>query len=64
MAKVEAVTIAAPNFQTAEFEIVGTAPYVQHRFSEKAKKIMHDTQAAGSTAKKGQKREARDFDAE
>jgi hypothetical protein len=58
------VTVNAPKFQTAEFHIIGTAPYVQHKFSEKARRQMHDTQAAGSTAKKGSKREAKDFEAQ
>src|SRR3990167_8873837 len=41
--------------------IEGTAPYVQARFSEKARQTMRDKQVAGSTARKGTKREARDF---
>lgn len=55
---------AAPNLQEAAFVLRGTSPYVQHKFSEKARKIMRDKQGEGSTAKKGKKREARDFDAE
>lgn len=58
-----AVRVTAPNFKTAEFRLVGTAPYVQLAFSEKARNIMRENQAAGSTAKKGKKREAKDFDA-
>ena len=58
----EAVRVTAPNFKTAEFRVVGTAPYVQLAFSEKARNIMRENQAAGSTAKKGKKREAKDFD--
>ena len=37
---VETVTIPAPNIEMATIKIVGTAPYVQHKFSEKARKIM------------------------
>jgi hypothetical protein len=34
------VNIKAPNFKTAEFEIIGTAPLVVHRFSLKEKNRM------------------------
>jgi len=57
----EQVTIAPPNIKTGVFTIVGIAPYVQHKFSEKAKRQMREKQEAGSTAKKGAKREARNF---
>ena len=63
MAKTESVTIQPPNLKVAVFRIVGTAPYVQHKFSAKAKQMMIDKQAAGSVAKKGTKREPKDFDA-
>ena len=59
----EAISIAAPNFQTGLFRIRGVAPYVQNRFSQKAQEQMHEQQAAGSTAKKGRKRDPKDFDA-
>lgn len=52
------VTIKPPNLQTAQFEIVGTAPLVVHRFSAKAKAAMLAKMEAGSTAKKGKQREA------
>ena len=55
------LTIPPPQFQVAEFCISGDAPYVQNKFSKKAKETMHDTQAEGSTAKKGKKREPKDF---
>lgn len=57
------VVITAPNFQTAEFLIEGTAPYVQSKFSEKALAIMRRTQELGSVAKKGSKKAPKDFDA-
>ena len=57
------VTITAPNFKTVEIQIRGTAPYVQLAFGAKARNIMREKQAAGSTAAKGKKREAKDFDA-
>jgi hypothetical protein len=58
----QAVRVTAPNFRTAEFKVVGTAPYVQLAFGEKARNILRANHAAGSTAKKGKKREAKDFD--
>lgn len=57
------LTIAAPNFQTAEFLIIGVAPYVQNKFSAKALSSIRETQEAGSTGKKGKKKEAKDFQA-
>jgi hypothetical protein len=59
----QSVTITAPNMQVASFRIRGDAPYVQLMFGEKARNTMRETQAAGSTAKKGRKREPKDFDA-
>ena len=56
------VTIKPPNLQTAQFEIVGTAPLVVHRFAAKAKQAMLDKMMAGSTAKKGKARDALDPD--
>lgn len=60
----KSLTIAPPNFVTAEFRLRGTAVYVQHKWSEKARNIMRDAQAAGSQAKrKGGKKAPKDFDA-
>lgn len=56
-------TISAPNFSTVELTVVGTAPYVQLAFGEKSRNVMREKQAAGSTANKGKKRAAKDFDA-
>lgn len=58
------VVISPPNFVTAEFVIVGVAPYVQLKFSQKGKNKMIEKMKAGSQAKKGTKREPRDFDAD
>lgn len=55
------ITISAPNFKTVAIKIRGNAPYVQNKFSEKAKGQMRDTQEQGSTAKKGRKKEAKNF---
>ncbi len=58
-----AVTIKAPNFHTAVFEITGTAPFVMHKFSQKAREQIIATQKAGSQAKTKKAREPKDFDA-
>lgn len=61
---VEVVTIKPLNFRTIKVALIGTAPYMQARFSAKAMQAMKSKMEAGSTAKKGVKREARDFDAD
>jgi hypothetical protein len=58
----EVVTISPPNFQRIALTLEGTAPYVQARFSAKAMQAMMAKHAAGSTARKGAKKEPRDFD--
>lgn len=60
--KEEVITISAPNFQRVEVTLIGTAPYMQARFSAKAMQAMMAKMAAGSTARKGTKRDPRDFD--
>jgi hypothetical protein len=55
------VVIRAPKFAQANMLIVGTAPYVQHAFSQKQQNVMIATQEAGQQAKKGRTREAKDF---
>lgn len=55
------VTISAPNFQVVKFRIRGTAPYVQNKFSQKAREQMKQQQEAGSTARSKHKREAKNF---
>lgn len=57
----QSVSIKPPNFQTAIFRIVGTAPYVQNKFSQKAREQMRATQEAGSTARSKRAKEAKDF---
>lgn len=59
-----ALQIPAPNFQQATFRIEGTAPYVQAKFSEKAKAQIREKMLAGSQAKKGRARQPRDFEAD
>jgi hypothetical protein len=60
----EAVQITAPRIHTAEFKIVGTAPYIQLRFSEKAINTMREKHELGSQANKKKAKEARDFNAD
>ncbi len=62
-AKVQ-LTIPPPKFEVAEFEIQGISPYVQHKFSKKGRDKMKAQQEAGSQAKKGKKRDPRDFKAD
>ena len=57
---VEAVHISPPNFKTGVLWIIGTAPLVMHKFSEKAKNEMRMKQERGSAAR-NTKREAKDF---
>jgi len=61
--KVERIVIDAPNFGHYETEIVGTAPLVQLRFSEKTKQEMMLKHAQGDVARSKNKREKKDFDA-
>jgi len=58
----ETIAIKPPKFQTLAFRIVGTAPYMQARFSAKAMQAMKDKMEAGQSAKGKKQREARDFD--
>lgn len=55
------LVITAPDIVTAQFSIVGTAPYVQNKFSRKAQNAIKEAQEAGSQAKNKKKREAKNF---
>lgn len=55
------VTIPALKEAILEIVIVGTAPYVQHKFSEKAKLTIKNKQEAGMRAAINRKREPKDF---
>lgn len=61
-AKKEKVSITPPNLQMAKYKIIGTAPMVQNKFSQRVLEDMAAAQAAGPSAKKKAKREAKDFD--
>jgi len=56
------VIVKAPHFQTAEFKIRGTAPYVTNKFSKRARLEMRSKQEEGHTARKGKAKEAKDFE--
>jgi len=60
--KTEIISIKPPKFERLGMRLVGTAPLCQARFSAKAMQAMKAKMEAGSTAKKGGKRDARDFD--
>lgn len=59
----QVVQIKAPNIQTVEFRLIGTAPLVQNAFSKKARDQLLANHVAGSTAKNKRNREAKDVDA-
>jgi hypothetical protein len=56
------VQITAPKMEYAEFNLQGTAPFVQLRFSEKAKQTMRDNQMLGSRKRTRNVKAARDFE--
>lgn len=58
----QTVRIAPPKILTSEFGIAGTSPLVMNKFSAKAKQMMMDTQAAGTTARGKKNRTAKNFD--
>lgn len=57
-----ALSVRAPNMATMEICIIGESPFVQNKFSEKAKQQIMATQAAGSTAGSKKTRKPKDFD--
>jgi hypothetical protein len=57
--RTETVNIKAPNFGIAEFNLVGCAPLVIHRFSAKTKIQMRDKMETGKAASSKKTREAR-----
>lgn len=57
------VVIEPPKFEMADIKIFGTAPYVQNKFSQKARDQMKAKHEAGSRSKKGAAREGKDFQA-
>lgn len=57
------ITITPPNIDVVVVTIRGKTPLVMNRFSRKAMEQMKAKQAAGSQAKKGQKKDPKDFEA-
>lgn len=57
----ENLVISAPDMVTAEFKIVGTAPYVQNKFPAKVQRAIKEAQEAGSQAKSKKKRDPKNF---
>ena len=64
MKKPDIVSIPEPDLRIVQFHIVGTAPYVQHKFSEKVRQQIKAKHEEGSTARGKKKREPRNFKAE
>jgi hypothetical protein len=60
----ENIVIKAPEFLSAVYEIYGTSPYVQLRFSQKARNIMRANMESGQRSKRGKARDPRDFSSE
>ena len=60
----QTLTVLPPDIRELQITIIGMAPLMICRFSEKAMHEMMAKQSAGSTAKKGRTRAARDFDAD
>ena len=58
----EAVTVKAPNFGRAQFELRGVAPLVIHRFSAKTKAEMKMKMETGKAASRKKNREAKNTD--
>lgn len=58
------VTITPPKFVIAPVPIVGTAPYVQNRMSQRAREAMEEAQKAGTQQRAlKRRRDPKDFDA-
>lgn len=62
MATTQNVQIKAPNFAVAEFQIIGTAPLVIHRFSTKTKEQIRQKMEQGKSASSKKNRDAKDTD--
>lgn len=61
--KPKVLVIQPPKFERGTVHIVGTAPYVQHKFSQKAREMMESRQRAGSQGEKSRRRrDPKDFD--
>jgi hypothetical protein len=57
------IVIKPPRLREAGFVLVGLAPLVQNKFSEKSRRQMMETQAAGPQSRSKRVREPKNFDA-
>ena len=62
MATKTRIEIQPPNFKSVKLRMVGLSPLMLHKFSEKARKQMEETQQAENKTRK--KREPKDYEAE
>lgn len=62
VSKKKEFVIAPPDIRTLIVELEGTAPLMIAKFSKKAREMMRDKMSAGSTARKGRVRTARNFE--
>lgn len=60
--KTQTVTIKPPNFGVATFKIIGAAPLVIHRFSEKTKNQMKEKMETGKASGSKKNRDAKSTD--
>lgn len=58
------IEIKTPNIVTMRVPIVGTAPYVQNKFSQKARAELRESQEAGKKKAGKKNHDARDFESE
>ena len=61
MAKAPIISIRPPNIDNVSFDIYGTQPLIQHKWSEKAKKQMLDKQMKKAPVGKEPKDPEQDF---
>lgn len=64
LAPMQEVAIAAPNLRVVDISIRGDAPYVQHKFSAKARGKMRVSQEEGAKSRGKRARDPRDFEME
>jgi len=60
--KSNAVAVRPLNFQSVVLHLTGTSPYVQHKFSQKAKELIIEAQESGARARSKRTREPKDFE--
>ena len=58
----QVITLVPPKVETVHIEVVGTAPLICHRWSDKAKKQMLDKQTKAARAAKTAKDPKKDFE--